>query len=598
MKSWLRNTLITLAVLTAALLIFVYFPVQENLSGIAPLAGTYDVEILRDSYGVPHIFGPTDADVAFGLAYAHAEDDFLTIQQAAIAARGNLASVYGIDAAPNDYMVGALHIWDFIDAQYESDISPEMKLVLEAYAAGLNQYAEENPDEVLRSLFPLNAKDIVAAFVHKQPLFFGLEGTFADLFGDDRPSDISPRLDNTSFLFPDPVAAYGSNTIAVGPSRTANGETFLAVNSHQPWSGPVTWWEAHVKSEEGWEAAGGLFPGTPSILHGHNRDIGWSFTVNSPDLVDVYVLEINPDNPDQYMFDGEWRDLQIKQHPITVKLWGNFHWTVNREVGWSVYGPVIRQDHGVYALRYATLGDIRLVEQFFKLNKAQNFEEWRSVMAEGPLPMFNAGYADKEGNIYYVYNGTIPKRNDLYDWELYLPGDTSDTLWTEYVPYEDLPQVLNPESGFIQNSNSSPFFATLGDDNPNPADYAAWMGIDDPQTNRALRSLFLFEADESITVDEFYDYKFDDVYDPASDVAQFRDTIARTPWSDRMTADAAAHLGLWNLRTDPDNEHAALGIVTLYYINQMKGDFENVEFGASHLADSKVPLWLLFDAFE
>ena len=205
-----------------------------------------------------------------------------------------------------------------------------------------------------------------------------------DLFGDERPEDISPRLDNTSFLFPDPVAAFGSNVIAVSPERSANGETFLAVNSHQPWSGPVSWYEAHVHSEQGWEAAGGLFPGTPSILHGHNRDLGWAFTVNSPDLVDVYVLDINPDNLNQYRFDGEWLDLIVKDYPIEVKIWGNLSWTVNREVAWSVYGPVLRQDHGVYALRYATMGDIRLVEQFFKLNKAQDFEEWYGVLSEGP----------------------------------------------------------------------------------------------------------------------------------------------------------------------------------------------------------------------
>ncbi len=598
MKPWLRKTLITLVVLTAVLLAIVYFPVRENLSNIAPPPGTYDVEILRDTFGVPHIFGKTDADTAFGLAYAHAEDDFLTIQQATHAARGTLASVYGIDAAPNDFMVGALHIWQIVEAQYETDISPEMKLVLEGYAAGLNQYAQENPSETLPGLFPVTAIDIVAAFVHKQPLFFGLEGTLGDLFGDERPDDVSARFDNTSYLFPDPVAAHGSNAIAVGPARSANGETFLAVNSHQPWNGPVTWYEAHVHSEEGWDAVGGLFPGTPSVLNGHNRNLGWSFTVNSPDLVDVYVLEVNPDNPDQYLFDGEWLDLQIDQHPITVKLWGNLRWTVRREVAWSVYGPTIRQPHGVYALRYATLGDIRLVEQFFNLNKATNFDEWYAVMANGPLPMFNAGYADKDGNIFYVYNGLIPERNDLYDWGLYLPGNTSETLWNNYVPFESLPQVLNPESGFIQNSNSTPFETTLGPGNPDSANFPAWMGIDDPQTNRQLRSLELFGNDGSITAEEFIAYKFDNYYAAESDVGWIQEMITLAPWDDERLQQAADHLGEWDLRTDPQNKHAALGVVTLYMINNMKGDFDGAKMGASHLTDSVIPLWLLYDAFE
>ncbi|MFK7803706.1 MAG: acylase [Anaerolineae bacterium] len=598
MKPWLRKTLITLAALAAALLSFVYFPIRENLSDIAVPAGTYDVEILRDTFGVPHVFGKTDADTAFGLAYAHAEDDFLTIQQGTLAARGQLASVYGIDAAPNDYMVGALHIWAFVDAQYESDISPEMRALLDGYAAGLNQYASEHSDEALRGLFPVHGIDIAAAFVHKQPLFFGLDGTLGDLFGEERPEDVSARFDHTSFLFPDPVAAHGSNAIAVGPARSANGETFLAVNSHQPWEGPVTWYEAHVHSEEGWDATGGLFPGTPSILNGHNRNLGWSFTVNDPDVVDVYVLEINPDDPDQYLFDGEWLDLEIKQHPITVKIWGNLSWTVKREVAWSVYGPTIRRPHGVYALRYATLGDIRLVEQFFKLNKAQNFEEWYGVMAEGPLPMFNAGYADNEGNIFYIYNGGIPKRNDLYDWSLYLPGNTSETLWTDYVPFEELPQVLNPPSGFIQNSNSSPWLTTTGEGNPLEADFPSWMGIEDPQTNRAVRSMALFGGDESITAEEFYAYKFDNGYDKASDVAWIRDTIAAVSWSTDQLTQAAAHLAKWDLHTNPDNRHTALGLVTLYKMNELKGNFEGAKLGASHLTDSVLPTWLVLDGFE
>ena len=176
MKPWLKHTLISLLLVTALLLTVVYFPIREDLSYLAIPAGTYDVEILRDTYGVPHVYGQTDADVAFGLAYAHAEDDFLTLQQSTVAARGHLASVYGIDAAPNDFMVGALHIWDFVEAQYERDISLHMKTVLNGYADGLNQYASEHPDEVLPGVFPIYGIDIVAAFVHKQPLFFGLEG--------------------------------------------------------------------------------------------------------------------------------------------------------------------------------------------------------------------------------------------------------------------------------------------------------------------------------------------------------------------------------------------------------------------------------------
>ena len=598
MKQIATRILLGLLLLAALITGYAYFPFREDLSGLAVPAGTYDVEILRDSYGVPHIFGQTDADVAFGLAYANAEDDFKTIQETVMAGKGELATVYGADAAAVDFLVGLLRIWDDIDAKYESDISPEFRTILDAYAAGFNHYAALHPDTAFPGLFPVTGEDIIASYMVKQPLFFGLDGTISDLFGEERKEDISPRLDHTSFLFPDPVAAFGSNAIAVAPSRTDQGQTLLAVNSHQPWSGPVSWYEVHLHSDEGWDAAGGIFPGTPSILHGHNRDIGWAFTVNSPDLTDVYLLEINPDNENQYMFDGEWRDLEVRQHPITVKLWGNIRWTVRREVLWSVYGPTVRQDHGVYAIRYATMGDVRLAEQFYNFNKATNLEEWQAALAAGPLPMFNAGYADKEGNIYYVYNAVMPLRSPHYDWSLYLPGDTSETLWTETLPFEQLPQVLNPPSGFVQNSNSTPFMTTIGPGNPERADYPDWMGIDDPPTNRSARSLALFGADESVTTSEFYTYKFDTVYVPESAAGELQRVVAAAVWDDPQLQQAADHLATWDLDTNIENRGTALGLITLYYINQDKGGYEGADFGASHLLDFELPDELVLASFE
>ncbi len=145
----------------------------------------------------------------------------------------------------------------------------------------------------------------------------------------------------------------GSNTLAVSPKRTTDGSTLLDINSHQPWTGPVSWYEAHVHSEEGWDMEGGVFPGTPVILHGHNRNLGWAHTVNAPDLADIYELEINPANDMQYKFDGQWKDLEKFDIPITVKIFGSFTWTVHRDAFRSVYGPTIRNERGTYAIRYA-----------------------------------------------------------------------------------------------------------------------------------------------------------------------------------------------------------------------------------------------------
>ncbi|RME86204.1 MAG: acylase [Caldilineae bacterium] len=550
-------------VLTVALL--VVMPRRAVPLHLAERAEQYDVTILRDTWGVPHVFGKSDADAAFGLAYAHAEDDFLTIQQSLLAARGRLASVYGADAGANDYMVGLLRIWDVVESRYDSDLSPETRALVEAYADGLNVYAARHPEQVLTpELFPLSGKDIVAGSVHKSPLFFGLDETLGELFKASRQKDISP---SPTARQPRVETRFGSNTFAIGPTRTADGSTFFAVNSHQPWEGPVAWYEAHVHSEEGWNAVGGLFPGSPVIIHGHNDNLGWAFTVNHPDLVDVYVLDINPEDPYEYRFDGEWRRLEVREIPVRVRLWGRLSITVRQEALWSVYGPTVRRPHGTYAIRYAGMGRVDIFEQLYRMNKATDFNEWRQAMKEGGLASFNVGYADRDGNIYYLYNAMLPMRAEGYDWSLYLPGNTSATLWTEYLPFDRLPQVLNPPSGFIQNANSTPFRTTIGEGNPDPAAYSSTFGIDRLMSNRAWRALALFGADDSINFEEFKRYKFDMTYAEESDLVGFiRRLLAAPPPDDPLQRQGLDLLRHWDRRAAPDSREASLAILTWIYL--------------------------------
>lgn len=566
-----RRIVLTLAVLLGLAAAFLFWPVREDLSALAAVGARYDARILRDSWGVPHIFGQTDPDVAYGLAYAHAEDDFLTIQQTLLAGRGQLASVEGPDSAPIDYFVHLLRIWEVVDARYETDLSPEARALMAAYADGLNHYAALHAAEALPGLFPLTGRDIVASSMLKAPLFFGLDDTLAELYKDTRQQPVSTRtltdLSGLPGLTGMPIA--NSNTFAVAPSRTANGETFLAINSHQPWTGPVAWYEAHLHSEAGWDAVGGLFPGTPVIIHGHNRDLGWAFTVSHPDLTDVYVLEINPENPNQYRFDGEWRDLEVREATLTVKLLGNLKWPVKQEVLWSVYGPTVRRPHGTYAIRFPGMDQLGIFEQLYRMNKARSLEEWQAAMRMGQLTMFNVGYADRAGNIYYLYNGRLPIRTAGYDWTQYLPGNTSETLWTETLPFDDLPQVLNPPAGFIQNANSSPFTTTVGLGNPDPGRYAASLGIDLEMTNRSLRMLELLSADPEITAADFLAYKFDMAFSDASDLAVYQRMLAEAPPPAEAEVRAAIEVvRRWDRRVDPENPAAALMVLTMHFLHE------------------------------
>jgi len=539
--------------------------IQDEVS--AATSRQYDVKILRDSWGVPHIFGTTDPDVAFGLAYAHAEDDFATLQDTLLAARGQLASVYGRKAAISDFMVHFFRVWDFVDQKYETDLSPETRAICEAYAEGTNYYASLHPGEVRRGVLPVSGKDIVAGFVHKLPFFFRTDIVLEELMGPERKRKLSARAtaQTSSLSFPTEWGA-GSNAFAVASGRSADGKTRLCSNSHQPWDGPVAWYEVHLHSERGWDMTGGLFPGSPVVFNGHNRNISWTSTNNYPDLVDVYVLDINPDNPSQYRFDGEWRDLEVRTAPIKVKLLGPISWTFKREALWSVYGPVLRRPHGTYALRYAGIGEIRMVEQWYRMDKAHNFDEWIEAMRMMTLPMFNYTYADKEGSIYYLYNALLPLRADGYDWTQYLPGDTSETLWTEYLPLDKLPQIKNPASGFLQNCNNTPYQTTIGPDNPKPEDYSPTFGIEFRMTNRAVRALELFGSDESITEEEFYEYKYDMSYSKesyAGDVIQR--ILAAPPSDDPVVREAVEVLRKWDLRTNTENPNAAIGALTISF---------------------------------
>ena len=212
-----------------------HFASKEISTQSTSLSKKYDVTIYRDTWGVPHIFGKTDADAAYGLAYANAEDDLQNIQDALLAARGKLASVYGKDLAPNDYMVHLLEIWRKVDSGYETDLTPATRKICEAYAEGINQYILDYPGEALPGVYPVNGKDLVAGFVHKTPLFFGVQNYLQKMM-ERKPEEFKS---NSSWWenhkkTGGKTLTKGSNVFAVSSSRSEDDKIRLAINSHQP----------------------------------------------------------------------------------------------------------------------------------------------------------------------------------------------------------------------------------------------------------------------------------------------------------------------------------------------------------------------------
>jgi len=260
-KRVVAGVFLALAALGGAVALFAVMPERAEFDP-APLldaAQRYDVRILRDEFGVPHIYGATDADVAYGLGFAHSEDDFATIQTVALATRGRLASVKGLASAPIDYRVQLMRVWELVDARYGTDLTPETRAIAEAHAAGVNHYAALHPEQVLPGLIPMTGKDVVAGFVFRTPMFYGFQRHVLALFDDERSVSSGPRQGQLALGMPPGtdllLGSIGSNGIAVGPARSADGATRLLVNSHQPYTGPVAWYEARLKSEQGWDMA-------------------------------------------------------------------------------------------------------------------------------------------------------------------------------------------------------------------------------------------------------------------------------------------------------------------------------------------------------
>jgi penicillin amidase/acyl-homoserine-lactone acylase len=498
---------------------------------------------------VPHVLGKTDADVAFGFAYAHSEDDFATIQDAILTARGQLAAEKGLAAAVPDYLVHLFRIRERIDAGYETHIPADVRRVLEAYADGINAYGARHPDRVFPGALPVTGKDVDAGFVFRTPFFYGLGDVLKHITDADDGKGAPP---------------VGSNGVSVAPSRNADGATRLLVNSHQPYTGQVAWYEAVLQSDEGWHVAGGFFPGSPFMLHGHNAHLGWANTVDQPNLVTVYRLSLNPSDGSEYRFDGKWVKFERSTAWLRIHLWGPLFLNWPKAVEWSVHGPVFRTSHGTFALRYAGMDDVRQPEEYYRLDKANDLAQWRAALALQELPSINYIYADEKGNIGYVYNGLFPRRRDGIDWTAIQPGDRSDLIWHGYLPFDRAPQIWNPKSGWVFNSNNTPFVATDAPDRLKPADFPVSMGLQTNMTNRAWRALETFGQDHAMTDASFRMHKFDLAYSTHSKLAGvIAGLLAIHPSADDSDlTEAQVLLRRWDLRTDVHNRATALAVLT------------------------------------
>ena len=540
-----------------------------------------NIDIVRDEYGIPHIYAQTDAEVAYGLAWANAEDDFTTIQEAYLAGNAMLSNYIGLKGAAADFITQFIGSKNLIEEKIGT-ISEDYMAVVEGYSQGLNAYASNNPDKVLyKKLFPITPKKML--MYSQLQLFISNEGAYwaGRILNNDTQDDF---LDQN---------LTGSNVIAMNSSKTVSGETFLAINTHQPLEGPTSWYEVHLNSQEGTNIIGTMYPGTPNVVIGVNEYLGWSHTVNYPDKTDVFKLRMK--NKRKYIVDEEEYELEKLKAKITIKVLG-IPIKINRKYYKSIYGPTLKNKSGYYSIRTPTLFNVKALEQWWRMGKSKNFTEFYNNLKMKELPGFNIGYADKYDTIFYMSNGIIPKRAQGYNWKGIVPGDTKKTLWTEYHNIEDLPQVIQPESGFIYNANHSPFKSTSADENPNEENYNENMGYETYDNNRSTRLIELIESYDRVSYDDFKDIKYDNSF-PSKFNYNFMDISIIETLKLQAENDLFELLDIiqkWDRKTDIDSQGAGFyGVLYYQLVRNYRDEIQknnkivSKEILLSALADTK-----------
>ena len=558
--------------LLIALMVWEPFAAQRAEGAAAP-ARAYRAEIIRDEFGVPHIYGDTDADVAYGVAQAHAADDFATLQDVVAMSRGRYGAIAGEEGAAVDYVYHLLGSRDTARRRYPL-LPPETRALFEAYATGLNDFAAEHPGEVkLARMFPVNGLDVATGFALRQPFFFGLNGVIEPLVkgeplrpehGPAIPQDAGEKESPVGPMTVEPAEQAsrgpmplpwgedaelaGSNAFVIAPEKSG-GPSIMVSNSHQPWRGGVAWYELVVESGEGWHFAGANFPGSPFPFLGHNEHLGWTNTVNRPDMVDVYKLVLD-ETGTKYKLGDRWLPLEKETVTLPVKI-GPLVLPIRRDVYRSAHGPVIINDNGAFAIRYGGIDRLDQLDAYYRLNKSTNLAEWQAQLARMAIPSTNFLYADEEGNIAYVYNAAIPQRLPGHDWRHILPGDDPSLIWTGPVPYGALPKYINPASGWLFNANNTPFVAAGKGSDLSPDSVPPEMGVELAMTNRARRAWELMSQADRIDTETLEKIKFDTAYDNAGYVTKLlADVRAFDPGDDENLAEGRRLLLSWDRKAD------------------------------------------------
>jgi len=517
-------------------------------------------EILWDTYGVPHIFSESRTELFQAQGWAQMESHGNLILRLYGQARGRASEYWGEEYLESDLWVRTHGIPERGEAWYVTQ-DEEMYECLEAFVEGMNVFARENPEALaqeVRVVLPVEPGDVMAHYLRAiHYTFVSSPGLVPSrLRRSQMDAMLGEAPEGTVEGTPSAPGVPGSNAWAVGPGRSASGHAMLLANPHLPWEDLFLWHEVQLAGPD-FDAYGATLVGMPLVTVGFNDHLGWTHTVNQYDGADLYELTLGEGG---YLFGGEVRPFETTVDTLRVRQEDGTLQALPLTVQRSVHGPVVGREEGkAYALRVAGLDRSQVIRQYYDMLSAENLEEFEGAMRALQLPMFTTMYADGEGHIMHLFNGLVPVRgrgDDAY-WAGPVPGDVVETLWTDYHPYEDLPRVADPASGWLQNANDHPWTTTL----PRPPVmdpdlYPPYM-VREFMHLRAHRSLRMLLEDESVSFREMVAYKHSTRVEMADRLLDDLLPLARNRGSEKSRR-AARVLEGWDRRTDADSRGAVL----------------------------------------
>jgi len=512
-------------------------------SAASPQKGT---EILWDKFGVAHVFAKSTEDLFYGYGWATAQSHGNLLMKLYGESRGRAAEYFGPSGLANDRWVWTNSVPQR-SAKWLAEQTPEFRSYMEAFAKGINDYEAKNPNalsEASKRVLPITALDPIEHF-HRI-----LQYTYIAPSRMAAPS--GPQVEAMNLM--DTPEAVGSNAWAIAPSHTAAGKTMLLGNPHLGWGDWQTYYEIQLVAP-GIDLYGASQVGFPVLRFLYNGYIGFNQTVNSIDGADLYRIKKEGDG---YLFDGKVKQFTRESHDIKIREEDGTFTTEKLDIVSTIHGPIIKTDNGSpIALKVAGLDRPFAAEQYWQMALAHNFEQYQKAVSRLQVPTFNIVYADRDGHIEYLWNGALPKRSkgDLAYWAGIVPGDTSETLWTGYHTFDELPKVIDPPNGYVHNTNDPPWNAgwpTQLDPDKYPP-YIAPRNI----TFRAERSLRLLYESKNLTYDQFVANKHSTHSEMADRILPDVVAAARQYGTD-LAKQAADVLEKWDRNVNADSRGAVL----------------------------------------